>query len=593
MPKVSHTTQSVATLHEQLGGPRLFSRTTWLIGVAVALLVVVSEAIEIQNLNGLYLCAVSLVCLSLTRVFQLLLKSFGDKRKIDGAYPWFIIYLATTVTSLIVFVPIFIFVDIVNIPSNSFTYAQFPQALIAGTAWTFLVVVILDMRDRVSEQISEEMREHVRRDQINFQYSMIAAEINRQVQNEIEIGLADGRHHLEALSAQLEDLTKTETSLSSQIRSISNESVRSFSHRLITEDEQKLLKPGLFNLVKETIMTQPFRTFDMALILIFTFLVSQIQQFGFVDGVSLLAVGLAAFFGICSTANLLMAKFPAWRLTIYFGAFCLLQINTITTDAIRREWGADYITAPYFVVEVIFSALLVLVTSAFPVWRKKQFKIVSLLQRSIDAASREIFVRNSYLAKMTREAAYVMHGSVQSRLQACAMSIDQALEANNPDEVARALHSARSALSRPVSLDSSEDCANHEASLVAEVKRKIDLWKDLIAISVRVVPEATLVSGHLATTVGRIVEETLSNAVRHGVATSIAVDIEVTDRDVRITVFDNGRGLADKVKVGQRRGVGLSFIDSQTSGKWSLASTESQTVFQASVSISEPDSLFV
>lgn len=585
----TQSTTPEVSLREQLGGARLFSRTTWSIGAAMAFLVTVAEALELRTFKALYLCGVALVSLVLTRVFQLVLKKYATKQRETAPYQWSIVYLAACGTSLIFFLPVFVLVDIANLSSNSFTYAQLPLALSAGTAWMFMVVVILDIRDREAEQISEQVRQQARRDLIGIQQSKIADEVNRQVHEEITEGLSEGRDRLELLTTQLDTIAHSDDSLSSTIRSISNETVRSLSHRLVDKKNEDVLTPGLINLVRTTIKTQPFRTVDLTLILLFTFTMSEIQMFGFVDGTALLLLGITIFSSICSIANKLMIKFPTAHQRIYLAAFVLLQVNTFATDAVRIRWGAEHITAAYRVAEVGFSAFLVLTTSAFPVWRRQHLKIISLLQNSIDADSRQVFTRNAYLANVTREAALVLHGSVQSRLQACAMSIDNAMEKNDLGEVARALDNARLALSQPVDVGSSQLLAGSEVNLATEVGRKIGLWKDLVAIKWSVVPESVTMAGHLASSTAGVVEEALSNAIRHGRATSIEIEIEVTDDEVILTVHDNGQEFLHDADHPVKRGVGLSLIDAQSSGNWNIKRLGDKTVLVVVLSVSVSD----
>jgi len=78
----------------------------------------------------------------------------------------------------------------------------------------------------------------------------------------------------------------------------------------------------------------------------------------------------------------------------------------------------------------------------------------------------------------------------------------------------------------------------------------------------------------LQITVYRIVQELLSNAVRHGKATNIVVQCSQNERDFIIAVEDNGIGF-DKTKLEKNDGIGLSTIKSRVSyylGKLELIS---------------------
>jgi signal transduction histidine kinase len=75
-------------------------------------------------------------------------------------------------------------------------------------------------------------------------------------------------------------------------------------------------------------------------------------------------------------------------------------------------------------------------------------------------------------------------------------------------------------------------------------------------------------SGEIETSVYRIVQEALNNVAKHSGATQCAVAIERSDRELTVTVRDNGRGF-DRIRwEGQpgRRGLGLIGIQERVAG---------------------------
>lgn len=70
--------------------------------------------------------------------------------------------------------------------------------------------------------------------------------------------------------------------------------------------------------------------------------------------------------------------------------------------------------------------------------------------------------------------------------------------------------------------------------------------------------------------VGHIMEEAISNAVRHGGATTVTIELEVDGPHVSIVISDDGTGiLGDPTP-----GLGLSSIAAATSGMWELRNAE-------------------
>ena len=574
-------TNSEVELRDQLGGRRLLSKTTWSIGTIVAMLVVLSEALNNKGMKGFYLCVVASLALLCTALFQWLLHKNAERRQLEIPHAWSFIYLVAVGTSIFLFLPVFIFVELASIRSYSFTLPQLPLALASGTIWTLVVVVVLDIRDRESSQMLLRIQSEARQDIIGLQQNEIVKEINRQVAVEIESGLAEGRAELEHLRMQLEDIEGSFDSMSSKVREISVNAVRTLSHRLRTPDADNVVAPGLFQLVKTTVKTEPFRTLDLAVIIFLTFIVTEIRRFGFVRGAGLLAIGVLVLICICELANKLMRSLPSAHLFIFSTAFVLLQVNTVATDLVRSRWGARAITFPNLALEIVFSAILIFLSSAFPIWRRQHLGSIAIIRNSLDERSAQVAMRNSYLSLVTQEAAQVLHGSVQSRLQACAMSIDVAVNEKDLNAIRRALDEAWSALVRPISgakLESDEPSQSHLGTLV---ERKVDLWKDLVNINWKVEPSSSEVDRSIAIAAGEVIEEAMGNAIRHGKATVIDIEVVVTEPAIKITVTDNGRPDEDGSARLIGGGTGLSMVDIRSSGKWSIERRDESTVLQA------------
>jgi anti-sigma regulatory factor (Ser/Thr protein kinase) len=89
-------------------------------------------------------------------------------------------------------------------------------------------------------------------------------------------------------------------------------------------------------------------------------------------------------------------------------------------------------------------------------------------------------------------------------------------------------------------------------------------------------------TGPVARDAGRIVEEAISNAVRHGSSTILVVAVTWTPSAVEITVQDNGTGPG-----GGEPGVGSLMLDLACEG-WSLTESHPGTLLRAHVRTAEP-----
>jgi signal transduction histidine kinase len=179
--------------------------------------------------------------------------------------------------------------------------------------------------------------------------------------------------------------------------------------------------------------------------------------------------------------------------------------------------------------------------------------------------------RSRQLADLARQASRLLHGSVQTRLHSCAMAIDGAGEAGSERARIEALLEAMAILDQPLKP------ARSAGTISEEVQRKVALWGSLCEFTIDIRGDSHVdldatsspspsPSPSPSESIGRIVEEGISNAIRHGKATRI--DIVVSTRpdgtcDVEIT--DNGTG-----PQGGKPGIGSALLHQSSAGAWSL-----------------------
>ena len=250
-------------------------------------------------------------------------------------------------------------------------------------------------------------------------------------------------------------------------------------------------------------------------------------------------------------------------------AFIALGIGALSYR--QQLWGED-LDGVDVTVYVVFAVLTVLITSGFGSWRSEMEAMRATFRADVDAEFLTARVRSQHLADIARDAARVLHGSVQSRLVACAMAIDRASASGDRDALVAALAAAREALEEPL-----PERVAIGGSIADEVSRKVALWGDACAFTVEVEPGAST-SAVDPLTVGRVVEEGLTNAIRHGAATAISVSVGVEVGGVVIVVADDGAGPKEGAA-----GLGSALLDQATRGDWSLDRMGDQTVLRAHI----------
>ena len=94
----------------------------------------------------------------------------------------------------------------------------------------------------------------------------------------------------------------------------------------------------------------------------------------------------------------------------------------------------------------------------------------------------------------------------------------------------------------------------------------------LLDIQIFVCGNWSLVKGNTVLNVFRIVQELLQNIVKHASATVASINIVLTDKKIKLTVEDNGRGIIQPVK---SKGNGLANIRWRVASLMGIMSVES------------------
>lgn len=157
-----------------------------------------------------------------------------------------------------------------------------------------------------------------------------------------------------------------------------------------------------------------------------------------------------------------------------------------------------------------------------------------------------------------------LHSAMQSQWTAAAMRLQAAAESGDIDSASLALAQARAVVEQ----------SGSPARPIVDPADLIEAWRGIAAISMEIdpgVPEAT--SG----TLSHLIEEAISNAVRHGRARNVSVLVTVTDSTVEVIIDDDGNGI-DPLS---RPGFGSRWLDQVA--EWSISRDGAGTSLRASI----------
>lgn len=406
--------------------------------------------------------------------------------------------------------------------------------------------------------------------------SLLQDELNAEVANE----LSNARAHITALLTDaplphgVEFTTADWEEAADVLRGTAEHAVRPLSRELLESTKLQYPRMHWWTLITNVVRHQPFQLFAIAMIDILGTFSAQVRTFGWVHGLALLFGGLAWTLLLMWIANLLMRRFPAHHALIFITTLVVLQSTVLLRGVFRELWVPGSAGFSWAITQVIAGVAVVFATSGFGAWWSQRIEVRATLREEIDADHVRAMARSQQVAALARETSQVLHGTVQTRLVSCAMAIDQASASGNTELLNAALAEAVAVLDRPTTQ------ALGTRTLSDEVTRKIELWGGLCEITSALDPATIDVDETAAVTIGRIVEEGISNAMRHGKATHIEIAItRIDDATVRVVVDDNGLG----PQYGSAS-VGSAYVQQASANRWGLTATQSGTRLEALVS---------
>ena len=434
-----------------------------------------------------------------------------------------------------------------------------------------MMILLFDYRDRTATARAALVEEAVQLEIEAMQRSAIVAQLKAQLDADVMAELGAARTTLEsrlqfALDAEGIDQGSDRPDwdeISDLLRETAQSSIRPLSARMWQQAAQSYPRRSGWIIIPNIVSGQPFRPLLIIVIHAVTGLKGVTDLFGPERGLTLLAMQCLAILAICGPANALMRRFPSQHSRIFIGTLVLLESGVIATSFFRESWVPGSAPLSWAIAQVIVGTALVLITSGFGAWRQFDVSSRDLFRDRLRRNTVASMARSRQLADLARQASRLLHGSVQTRLHSCAMAIDSAGEAGSERTRIEALLEAMKILDQPL------EQAPSAGSISEEVQRKVALWGSLCEFTMAINgdnPVGLHETHPSPESIGRIVEEGISNAIRHGKATRI--DIVATTRpdgtcDVEIT--DNGTG-----PQGGKPGIGSALLHQASAGAWSL-----------------------
>ncbi len=147
-----------------------------------------------------------------------------------------------------------------------------------------------------------------------------------------------------------------------------------------------------------------------------------------------------------------------------------------------------------------------------------------------------------------------LHGEVQSELLSASMLLSQAAKEKNSRIGRRGIEKTAEILRR----DLSKYAVGRELTPEVRMQKIIDAWAGIAQVEIELVGTGVIAEDSL-TSLSEVIEELVSNSVRHGGANKISVNVSRAKESLAVTYTDNG-GVRGKGKPG----LGSSLLKSLT-----------------------------
>lgn len=375
--------------------------------------------------------------------------------------------------------------------------------------------------------------------------------------------------------ATLEQAKQNPQSLPAVLDHIRLNHVRPLSHQIWSREQGQIPDFTLVNLLSVSMIELRFSL--LPVIIGYTLLMgpSQLSEYGFNAGVMALGVQASLIALILGITNMI----PSCGLT--WGLVKFLSANALTTTAIAVTTTAIFGPIPGFLpAQASLGALQVLLTltlftSVFSLTRKTHRAVEQdLLKLSPNLGINE--VKKAQQARADRELAQLLHSQVQNLLLAKSVEITQLLDSH------RSLDGEKQVLEEHLSelesylegLTSSSQQTSHRT-----IQNVLATWSPILNISIEYsqsVAESLCVSE--AGLVASILNEGIANALRHGLARAVKINLNIDQKHILVVIDDDG--------VGPRHGtagLGTYLFLSIPDSRWELTNSDALSGARLSV----------
>lgn len=188
-------------------------------------------------------------------------------------------------------------------------------------------------------------------------------------------------------------------------------------------------------------------------------------------------------------------------------------------------------------------------------------------------------VKDEFKQSMSHQWATYIHGKILTRLAATSLKLEQAVGNNDMESFEVGLKNLKVILEDPT-----KEFEQNQMNLKSEVASRLDPWEGLITIKLSVDPLLEGITNDRVKDLGEVIEEVISNSVRHGGSQNISISITSSNHpDIDLVIEDDAINPLPLVPA--RIGLGTKILNLVSDGRWSISHVEAKTTVKLTMSL--------
>ena len=455
-------------------------------------------------------------------------------------------------------------------PSEQSSAVRIVVIALIGLWWGLTAALVLEARDRFNRQREALIDQAVALELATISETEAAMKLRSTIAREAGPALDSTRGRVDEVLAgfatQTHALLPVEEwwRISQSLRTTADATIRPLSHQLWEATSRQYPRPRLGRVLTRLVLYQQFALLPTMTILAIGYLPAGTYRFGLLGGLFATLIMTLGAGAVLAAGNTVMKHLPRAHGAIFIGTFVAAEAYAVGYLAVLANVaGVPFTWDAEVAGGAIAVANSVLLPAAYASLNGVRDDVLDRFRLDTDHARVRQLANARQLAQVTREAARELHGTVQTRLISCAVAIEQASRSGDIEQFRHALETSIAILDSPFP-NPDED---RSATVIEEVERTCSPWDGLCEFEIEVDPTARSMRGPVAMAAGRIVEEAVGNACRHGLADSIAVRVRLIEGPaLTFEIDDNGSGPG-----GGGPGLGTAMLAGISRGQMKLA----------------------